>query len=286
MPKISIITINYNNLVGLKRTVDSVVNQTWQEFEYIVIDGGSTDDSATYIESQSEHIDYWVSEPDKGIYNAMNKGIAKATGEYLLFLNSGDHLYDYEVLKNGFHYLSNFDLISFDMIVVGENKNKLFFIPKELRFSDLFFHTLPHPSTFIKKKLFDYVGLYDENLKIVSDWKFFILALFKFKCSYVKVNEILSCFYTGGISSQIDYSEERVQVIAEYFSEHRLDCEELFVNRNLIQSNRFKMLTEIETTIVGKKIISIFFRLYLFFFSRKKINEILKHTHTNLNNTI
>jgi glycosyltransferase involved in cell wall biosynthesis len=93
MPKLSIITINYNNLEGLQRTVESVVNQTWQEFEYIVIDGGSTDGSADFIESQSETIDYWVSEPDKGIYNAMNKGIAKASGEYLLFLNSGDHLF-------------------------------------------------------------------------------------------------------------------------------------------------------------------------------------------------
>ena len=91
--KLSIITINYNNLEGLKRTVESVINQTSKEFEYIVIDGGSNDGSGAYIESKSEHIDYWVSEPDKGIYNAMNKGIAKASGEYLLFLNSGDHLF-------------------------------------------------------------------------------------------------------------------------------------------------------------------------------------------------
>jgi glycosyltransferase involved in cell wall biosynthesis len=74
MPKLSIITINYNDLEGLKRTVESVVNQTWKEFEYIVIDGGSADGSTTYIESQSSEIDYWVTEPDKGIYNTMNKG--------------------------------------------------------------------------------------------------------------------------------------------------------------------------------------------------------------------
>ena len=79
MPKLTIITINFNNLEGLKRTIESVVNQTWQEFEYIVIDGGSTDESAQYIEIQSANIDYWVSEPDAGIYNAMNKGIAKAS---------------------------------------------------------------------------------------------------------------------------------------------------------------------------------------------------------------
>ena len=107
MPKISIITINYNNLEGLKRTMESVVNQTWREFEYIVIDGGSTDRSAAYIASQSENIDYWVSEPDNGIYNAMNKGIAKATGEYLLFLNSGDSFYDANVLQNVSNFFNN-----------------------------------------------------------------------------------------------------------------------------------------------------------------------------------
>jgi glycosyltransferase involved in cell wall biosynthesis len=77
MLKLSIITINYNNLDGLKRTFESVVNQTWQEFEYIIIDGGSTDGSAEFIESQAGNIDYWVSEPDRGIYNAMNKRILK-----------------------------------------------------------------------------------------------------------------------------------------------------------------------------------------------------------------
>ena len=85
--KITIITINYNNLEGLKRTVESVVNQAWQEFEYIVIDGGSTDGSAAYIESQSGNLDYRVSEPDNGTYNAMNKGIAKGClcGIFIIF---------------------------------------------------------------------------------------------------------------------------------------------------------------------------------------------------------
>ena len=115
IPKLTIITINYNNLEGLKRTVESVLNQTWQEFEYIVIDGGSNDGSAEYIESQSEHIDYWVSEPDKGIYNAMNKGIAKARGEYLLFLNSGDHLYSAKVLEENYGKIADFDLIYFNL---------------------------------------------------------------------------------------------------------------------------------------------------------------------------
>lgn len=95
--KLSIITINYNNREGLRKTIESVVAQTTREFEYIVIDGGSTDGSVDVIKEFSDYIDYWVSEPDKGIYNAMNKGVKVAHGDYCQFLNSGDWLYDSNV---------------------------------------------------------------------------------------------------------------------------------------------------------------------------------------------
>ena len=88
MPKLSIITINYNNLEGLKKTFESVFMQTYQDFEYIVIDGGSTDGSKEYIAENTDKINHWVSEPDKGVYHAMNKGIVKASGEYLLFIKT------------------------------------------------------------------------------------------------------------------------------------------------------------------------------------------------------
>ena len=98
-PLISVITINFNERVGLERTFESVFNQTFQDFEYIVIDGGSNDGSKELIEENTEKISYWISEPDKGIYNAMNKGISVAKGDYLLFLNSGDILYKNDVLS-------------------------------------------------------------------------------------------------------------------------------------------------------------------------------------------
>jgi glycosyltransferase involved in cell wall biosynthesis len=276
MQKISIITINFNNLQGLIRTVESVVNQTWREFEYIVIDGGSTDGSAEFIESQAGNIDYWVSEPDRGIYNAMNKGIAKATGEYLLFLNSGDHLYDKEVLVKSFIHLNTYDLVCFDMEVLGNEKPSVFSAPDTVRFSDLYFDFLPHPTTFIKKELFVTVGPYDESFAIISDWKFFILALFKYNCSYKKINETLSTFYAGGISSLGDHSLERRQVLKDYFSGYLLDFDELALHRKLAQTNRFKMLSELEKSTVGKKAASIFFRSYLVLFSRKSLNELLQ----------
>jgi len=276
MPKISIITINYNNLNGLKRTVESVVNQTWQEFEYIVIDGGSQDGSTEYIESQSKHFDYWVSEPDKGIYNAMNKGILKAKGEYLLFLNSGDHLFSSTVLEKNHSNISNYDLIYFDIQVVNDLSTKITLYPDKLRFSDLYYKSLPHLGTFINRQLFETVGLYDENLKIVSDWKFFIIALFKYNCSYVKLEGIFSTFYMDGISAISDYSEERNKVLQESFSGYIVDYEQWNTHQKLMKTNRFKMLSEIEKTLLGKKIVSLFFRTYLILFSRKKLKEILK----------
>lgn len=110
LPTLSIITINFNNKEGLIKTVESVVHQSYQDFEYIVIDGGSTDGSADYIKEQQTHFDYWVSEPDKGIYNAMNKGIEVAKGEYCLFLNSGDWLVEGS-LKDLFKHNFNDDVI-------------------------------------------------------------------------------------------------------------------------------------------------------------------------------
>ena len=102
--KLSIITINYNNLAGLQKTIESVVSQTFRDFEWIVIDGGSVDGSRELIERYANSFSYWVSEPDKGIYNAMNKGIVVAKGDYLLFLNSGDWLCDEMALERSFSH--------------------------------------------------------------------------------------------------------------------------------------------------------------------------------------
>ena len=282
MPKITIITINYNNLEGLKRTVESVINQTWQEFEYIIIDGGSTDGSAEYIESQKENFDYWVSEKDAGIYNAMNKGIKVATGDYLLFLNSGDHFFDGNVLEKYHSFAKEYDMVFFDEYRVSSNTSEIVKFPNEINFSHMYMSSLSHANTFTKKSLFDVVGFYDESLKIVSDWKFCILALFKYNCSYLKLDGCLSVFYLDGISFFYDNSVERNKVLNQYFKSFLNDYEELFANKFeltkksiVLNSNRFKMLKEIEKTILGKKIVSIFFRIYLILFSKRKIKDIL-----------
>jgi len=275
MYKISIITINYNDAKGLEKTIKSVVNQTSLEFEYIVIDGGSIDTSVEVIKRNENNIQYWISEKDSGIYNAMNKGIKVATGEYLFFLNSGDHLYNNDVILKSVQYLQNKDIIYFNVQIIGENNSKIVSYPYILRFSDFYSGGICHQSVFVKKTLFDTIGLYDEGLKIVADWKFFILALFKYNCSYKKVNEILSTYYLGGISSQINNSEERNSVIKEHFIGFVQDYEEFLTNRRLVNTNRSKMLQEIEKSTIGTKLVSVFFRIYIALFSKTKLKDLL-----------
>ncbi len=245
--KITIITINYNNLEGLKRTVESVVNQTWQEFEYIIIDGGSTDGSAEYIESQSDHFDYWVSEKDSGIYNAMNKGIKVATGEYLLFLNSGDELYSKTVLNENHNEIHTHDLVCFDICQVFEKSTNIHKFKDEISYNTFLNGTIGHPTTFIKKELFQKYGLYDENLKIVSDWKFFFMIVAKFNVSYRKVNTTLSKFYMDGISSinGLEVNRERQMALDSEFRDYkRLDELEQLLS-NLKKSRTVKYLNKL-----------------------------------------
>jgi len=274
MPKLSIITINYNNLEGLQKTVQSIKNQTWQEFEYIVIDGGSVDGSAEYIEKESDNFKYWVSEPDKGIYNALNKGIKMATGDYLLFLNSGDHFYSSDVLNRIKHHIQEIDLIAFDIHLLGLGHDYIHKHPDKLLFSFLFEETFAHQSIFIKRSLFDKIGLYDESLKIVSDWKFFIHAV-ALGCSYKSVHEVLSVFYFDGISSTAEGTilrrKERESVLKSEFSVFYND----FIELRKLKMNRYKMLAEIEESTFGKKIMSLIFRIYIIFFSKKKLKDII-----------
>ena len=226
MLHLSIITINYNNLLGLKKTVNSVISQTYSDFEFIVIDGGSTDGSREFIEDFSKKFSYSVSENDNGIYHAMNKGIAKASGKYLLFLNSGDFLIRTTVLKEIFQFEHNEDILYCNVRNSITNDEIIF--PAVLTFSYFYYATINHQSTFIKSNLFQKLGFYNENYKIVSDWEFFLKAIFLNHCSTKYVNIACTVFdYSQGISTDIINSQllqfERSTVLNTYFSKFLID---------------------------------------------------------------
>lgn len=221
--KLSIITINYNNAKGLKRTVNSIVNQRNENFEYIIIDGNSTDESVAVINNFNQHITYWSSEPDTGIYNAMNKGLHIAKGEYVLFLNSGDRLKENADLNSLINDLTGEDLIYFNLEVSDTDNNRSFekTYPDTLDFKYFAEDTLPHMGSFIKRQFLIQHGGYSEKMKIVSDWAFFIDAVCLYNCTYKHINDSFSIFYLDGISSGKDSQnllmEERNNHIAQSY---------------------------------------------------------------------
>ena len=206
--ELSIITINRNNDVGLEKTLQSVASQTYKKFEYIVIDGASTDGSAEVIkkyEAEFAHLK-WVSEPDAGIYNAMNKGIRIASGDYIQILNSGDCLASDDVTER---MLTALDRTGHPSILYG-NMVKCFpdgrklkdksFAGQEITLLGMYTGTLNHDPTYIRRALFEKYGYYDESLKIVSDWKWYlqVVVLNGEKPQYVDVDVTL--FDMSGIS--------------------------------------------------------------------------------------
>ena len=190
--KYSIITVNYNNRNGLRKTIESVIHQTYRDFGYIIIDGGSTDGSTDVLKEYDSYITYWVSEPDKGIYNAMNKGITKASGDYLNFMNSGDCFFDRDVLQKMINSKLSTEIIIGKDYWYNPNTKKDFTTILPLRIDMFTFYkgSLPHQSTFFKRTLFNDT-LYDEKLKVVSDWKFYILKIIGEGCSFSYFNDVI-----------------------------------------------------------------------------------------------
>lgn len=183
---LSIITINRDDAIGLEKTMCSIATQTYQDFEYIVIDGASLDSSVDIIKKyESKFLGRlkWVSEPDLGIYNAMNKGIKMVSGEYVQFLNSGDCLAAEDVMKRMSDALvkSAFPNILYGNMIKcfpdGRERVDRSFRGNNITLLDMFTGTLNHSPAYIKRDLFEKYGLYDESLKIVSDWKWFLQAI-------------------------------------------------------------------------------------------------------------
>jgi len=215
--KLSIITVNKNNASGLEVTGFSVIFQTFNDFEWIVIDGGSEDNSIEVIKKYSHSIKYWVSEADDGIYNAMNKGILHATGDYCLFLNSGDWLFGPDSLKNAFNIIQNSkpadiyygNCLTNDFFLTSEYL--LWKMPDPLTADDLYAQTaLSHQNSFIKRSLFHDHEFYNEDYPTVSDALFFAKEFLKHESKFIHINTVISVYSLDGISSTYKYAKEEL----------------------------------------------------------------------------
>lgn len=197
-PKLSIITINYNDAVGLRKTMDSVFGQTFKDYEFLIIDGGSSDSSLDCIKQEASRITYWVSEKDDGVFNAQNKGIKISKGEYILFLNSGDILNGNDALED---FTSHEDFHG--DIIYGDYK----FDEGEKVYADnltmyYFMRTsLPHQSTLFKRTVFDQMGCYDEKYRIAADRAFYIKCFVSGQFKFQHIKYPLTLFDLTGLSN-------------------------------------------------------------------------------------
>jgi glycosyltransferase involved in cell wall biosynthesis len=231
-PVLSIITVNLNDKEGLDKTISSVVAQTFSNYEFIVIDGGSSDDSPEIIKKFVEKITFSVSQKDNGPYDAMNKGIAKASGDFCLFLNAGDIFCDSHVLENIFNRDFSEDIIYGNMMFDSGNGICVpGLMPEKISVHQMLTDTLWHPTSFIRRSLFQKFGMYNTEYKIVADYEFFFRTIIMNGVSTRHIPLFISVFKNyNGLSSTIDnhglIKSEKEKIITSNLSRQVLEMEE------------------------------------------------------------
>lgn len=245
-PKISIITVCKNSADTMYKCIDSVVNQSYSNIEYIIIDGASSDDTLNIVQSFGNKITNFISEPDNGIFDAMNKGIAHSTGDYVIFLNADDYFIsnnsiEYTVKFIIYNTQSHYD-IYYGKVLIFDNQSgigNLWNASKASRFS-LYRASLPHPATIYKKGSFEKCGVFNTTYKVASDYEWFMRAIVKYKLKFKRIDLIITLFNKGGISTKKDHTDliqnEKERVRKTYFS----FLERLYYNiRWFIKKNLF-----------------------------------------------
>ncbi len=260
--KLSIITINYNNYDGLLKTIKSVITQTNKDFEWIVIDGGSTDGSRELIEQYQHHMSYWCSESDKGIYHAMNKGVEKATCDYLQFLNSGDIYENNQVVEKILPYLQGSDICLSNMYhsshVGTPAVNPSTLAPQEL-LNTIAFKGIMHPASYTRKDLLDRVGRFREDFRIISDWWFFFQAIVIGNASVSYIPVVSVVFDETGVSS----TQPTIAL-----EEKRKLCREYVALGQLFQF--YQENYEIVTALKSNRIAFLILRCYFYIYRKLK----------------
>lgn len=258
----SIITINYNNKDGLGKTIESVFRQSTSDFEYIIIDGGSEDGSVEIINQYADKITYWVSEKDRGIYHAMNKGVVQAHGDYCIFMNSGDCFHSTKVLSS----VDNFqeDIIC-GKVIKGNATIPCGHHKPTITLVDLMRTSLPHQALFIKRELL-IKHPYDEKYRIMSDWKFCTESLIFDNCSFRNIDVIVADYDTSGISTNSNglLPKEKGIIIKELFPPRIIADYQRFAP---VDDELFEQALKLTQTVKARNII------------KKVTNFILKFTN-------
>ena len=216
--KVSIITITYNNLDGLKKTRESIISQTYGDYEWIVIDGGSTDGTKEFLQEHADEMSYWCSEKDKGVYNAQNKGTSQASGDYCIYMNAGDTFYDKEVLEKVFSEVHEEDILYGDWAQVFPDGKKRYIEPSDsVDYAFFFVDNICHQAMFIKTSLLK-ESPYDETYRLYADWAKWTEFAYKGK-TFKYIHQRICYFMMDGMSAENeeDNEKERKRVIEECY---------------------------------------------------------------------
>ena len=221
MPFFSVITINLNNRDGLRRTILSVVSQQFSDFEYIVVDGDSSDGSIDIIQGFQEHISKSLIGKDTGVYNAMNKGLSMATGEYVVFLNSGDEFKECETLKKVHDLTYNKDFVFCDIEIFNGDNGRIGLQPNFLSTRFLLTGMICHQSIFAKRSLFESTGPFDESYRVYGDYEWLLRAVRKHNANYTHIPHVLVRYEEVGLSnttSKVLQRQEKDSIQSIYFN--------------------------------------------------------------------
>ncbi|MBM6963901.1 glycosyltransferase [Phocaeicola plebeius] len=226
--KVTVITVCYNAYNTIENTITSIINQDYRNIEFIVIDGNSKDKTIDIVQKYKNRINKIISEPDKGIYDAMNKGIALATGDYCIFMNSGDSFFDYKSVSSAVPFLTeNSDIVS----GIATLENQIWYPAKESELSLSFFVTksLNHQATFIKTTLLKKIG-YDSSLKIVADSIFFFKILILGNGSYKAIPVNIAKCEDSGMSGDREASYKELQMAIKTLLPQRMSKDVDFIH--------------------------------------------------------
>ena len=208
-PLISIVTVTFNAESYIEETIKSIIEQSYPNIEYIIIDGKSTDGTVGIIKKYEHKITYWISEPDNGIYDAMNKGFKLANGDFIIFMNSGDIFYSKHVLNQSIQHFTSLECIYYGNVYFKYENNKLIFYGNEFNHKRLIKENICHQSIFYPKTIYKN-NKYNLKYKLLADWEYNIRHFNKIKFQYIPV--IIAIYDTCGISSK---NEDKV-FIKEY----------------------------------------------------------------------